>query len=404
MLKHDIIFIAAEPWEHRTWRRRHNVAWNLANEHRVLFLEPPLTLLQPFRELDLNWRHLLNLGRLKYQGRNLYSYSPVRLLPLSLPGSRRFDYYERDKKRIVKKLKKIVRRLEFNNPILWVYYSQRHYNYYGLFGEKITVADWYDKFTAPWASFIEKRNLEDAKIRENRILKEADIVFAVSKELAEDIKPRNKNVYIVQQGVDFHKFNIVPGEIDKRLKKIKYIKRPILSFLGIMHYTVDYDLLNYIAEKKPEWSLMLIGRKWLKDEVDIRNFQRLIKRQNVFDMGELSDELVSIYMQKVDVCLMPMKRIEFNRCAAHLKIWDYMALGKPIVATDQGIKFDCDGFIKKASNKEAFVEAITEALKEERRNAESLAQARKEIARQNSWERRVNQMMEIIESHLSDGN
>ena len=94
MPKHDIIFIAAEPWEHYTWRRRHHVAWNLAKRNRVLFVGPPLTIFQPFREINLNWKHFFGLGGLNYQGRNLYTCSPVRLLPLAIPGSQRFNYYE----------------------------------------------------------------------------------------------------------------------------------------------------------------------------------------------------------------------------------------------------------------------------------------------------------------------
>ncbi|ODS34572.1 MAG: glycosyltransferase group 1 [Candidatus Scalindua rubra] len=402
MSKHDIIFIAADPWEYYRWRRRHHIAWNLAKNNKVLFVEPPLTVIQPFRDIDLNWKHLLNLGRLKYKGGNLYSYSPVRFFPLSLPGSERFGYYERDKKRIFKILKNIIRKLEFKNPILWVYFSEYQYEYYGLFNEKITVADWFDKYTAPaqrkpLQSFVDKQ-----RDREDRILNEADIVFAVSEALAADIEPRNNNVHVIHQGVDFNKFNIEIDENDKRLKQIGYIKRPTMGFLGIMHFTVDYDLLNHIAEKKPQWSIMLIGRKWLGDKVDIDCFQKLVNRKNVFYMGELEDDLVSIYMKHVDVCLMPMKKIEFNRCAAHLKIWDYMALGKPIVAVNQGIKFDCNEFIKVANTKERFVEAIAEVLEEERQNGELLVKTRKEIAMHNSWENRVNQMMEIIDSHLND--
>ena len=56
--------------------------------------------------------------------------------------------------------------------------------------------------------------------------------------------------------------------------------------------------------------------------------------------------------------------------------------------------------MKVADSKEGFIEAISEALEEERQNGESLAQARKEVAKQNSWDDRVNQMMAIIESHL----
>ncbi len=76
----------------------------------------------------------------------------------------------------------------------------------------------------------------------------------------------------------------------------------------------------------------------------------------------------------------------------------------PIVAVDQGVRYDCHEFIKVTDTKEDFVEAIAEALEEERENGESLAKARNNIARKNSWESRVNQMMEIIESHLNDRN
>ena len=49
-----------------------------------------------------------------------------------------------------------------------------------------------------------------------------------------------------------------------------------------------------------------------------------------------------------------------------------MALGCPIVAIDQGVKFDCDEFIKKARNKKDFVDAIVDVLEEKKQSGESL--------------------------------
>ena len=46
-------------------------------------------------------------------------------------------------------------------------------------------------------------------------------------------------------------------------------------------------------------------------------------------------------------------------------------------------------------------QGMADALEEKRQNGESLAEARKNIAKENSWGRRVNQMMEIIELHLN---
>lgn len=399
MASHDIIFIAADPWEHYTWRRRHHVAWNLAKKNRVLFVEPPLTFLNPFRDIDLNWRHLLNLGRLKHQGRNLYSYSPVRLLPLSLPGSWRFNYYETDRQRTFRRLKKIVENLKFKDPILWVYMNKYQYDYYGLFDEKIRVTDWYDKFVTFIGYELTDDELNENTKKQEIILKKSDINFAVSHELGNELRTTGKSVYVIPHGVDYKSFQNSKERKSGIYKSVEKIKRPILGFIGLMHYVVDFDLLVYIAVQRPYWSIMLLGRTWLINKKDKGLFDELIKKKNVYYFGEASRENMPIYLSKVDVCLLPKKRIEFNKFAAPLKIWEYMAAGKPIVAVDQGVKYDCSEFIKVASNKEEFIRKIEECLKE---NKEEEIIKRKQVAKNNSWESRTKQMMGIIEAHLND--
>jgi len=229
-MAHDIIIIAADPWEHYTWRRRHHVAWNLAKENRVLFVEPPLSLFNPFCDIDLSWRHVLNLGRLKHQGRNLYSYSPWRRYPLSLPFSGTFDYERMNRESVINSIKKAVHDLGFKNPILWVYYHPYHYDYYGLFDEKIVVTDWYDKFTAPFGVGIQKDEVDKIRGREDRILKRVDIVFAVSTELAKNIKLRNKNVYVIPQGVDVDSFINVHDNGNKVSRRLRHISIPSSDF------------------------------------------------------------------------------------------------------------------------------------------------------------------------------
>jgi glycosyltransferase involved in cell wall biosynthesis len=404
MTSHDIILVAAEPWEHCTWRRRHHVAWNLAKSHRVLFVEPPLTLFQPFRQINLNWRHLFNLGRLKYQGRNLYSYSPVRLLPLSLPGSELFNYYERDKKRTFNILIKIVRELKMKHPILWVYFSQFQYDYYGLFGERIRVTDWYDKFASYTGIELLPDQILSNKKREENIIKNSDVIFAVSKELGNDLRFSRKSVYAVPHGVDYESFKNMRKRENLVKEYVKRIKHPILGFIGIMYYKVDFELLNYIAEQRSEWSILLLGRRWLNNETDKKLFDELINKDSVHYLGEKPKEELPDYLSQMDVCLMPFKKIEFVKYMAPLKLLEYLAAGKPVVAVYRGVEYEFSEFIKVADSKEAFVKAIAHALEEDRQNGESLAEARKRIARQNSWGTRVNQMIDIIESHLNDLN
>ena len=404
MHQHDIIIIAAEPWEHRTWRRRHHLAWNLAKNNRVLFLEPPLTIFNPFRDIGLSWRHLLNLGRLKYQGRNLYSYSPVRLLPLSFPGAERFNYFKKDQRRIFNKLKKIIKKLQFKDPILWVYFSQYHYDYYGLFDEKVVVTDWFDKFSAPTFRGNSSSWLSEVQKRESNIIANADIVFTASKELHADLNKVHDNVYTILHGVAYESFSKSENRTFK-IGMLDEIKTPIIGFLGLLHYVVDIDLLAFIAESRPDWSIVLMGREWITQDSDRLIWQRLKKKFNVKYFGEVSRDQIPAYLKYIDVGIIPLKKIEFTSYAsAPLKLLEYLAAGKPVVAVDQGFEYEFSEYVEVAKTKEEYVNAIDKILEIERSNGYFLAEKRKEIARQNSWMTRVNQMMEIIESHLNDLN
>ena len=397
MTKHDIIIIGADPWEHYTWRRRHHVAWNLAKENRVLFIEPPLTLLQPFRDIDLSWRHLLRLGRLKHQGRNLYSYSPVRLLPLALPGSRHFNYYERDKKRIFTRVAKIVKKMEFKKPILWIYYYNSQYDYIGLFDEKIIVTDVYDKFAAFSGITEPDDNKEKTKKREKQLLENTDIVFAVSEELKKYIRKFGKDAIVISQGVDYEKYENILLPSKKERRRVEQIPQPRLGFIGIMHYIVDFELLAQVADSRKDWSIVLMGKKWLNNEKDATHFNSLCKRNNVYYLGEIPKEKLPYYLSKLNVGLMPMKKNELNRSASPLKLWEYLAAGKPVVAIDQRVQYNCMEFVKIASSPEEFISLIEESLAD-RRNGQ--IEKMRIIAKNHSWKHRTHEMMEVIESHL----
>jgi len=404
MPKHDIIIIGADPWEHFTWRRRHHVAWNLAKDNRVLLVEPPFTVFQPFNEIQLNWRHLLNLGRFKHQGRNLYTYSPVRLFPISLPGAKRFNYYEIDKKRTFTILKKIVKKLGFSDPILWIYYCIWQYDYYDLFNEKIIITDIYDMYSSHTGNEKEQDLQLSIKKKEKTIINNSDIIFTVSEQLKNCIKSTNKTIHIIHHGVDYNFFQIKKNNEHSIKRNVETINRPILGYIGSMFSKIDFALLNYTAVCKPNWSILLIGSWWLKNEKDIELFDELINKDNVHYLGEKPKEQLPAYLSRMDVCLMPFKKIEFVKYMAPLKLLEYLAAGKPIVAIDREIKYDFSEFIKVASTKKDFVAAIGEALEEERQNDKSLVEARKNIARENSWESRIDQMMKIIELHLDNRN
>jgi len=397
MLKHDIIFIAVEPFEHYTWRRRHHVAWRLAKENRVLWVAPPIPLIGLFFPRHYNLTHyslktLFNLARLRHQGRNLWVYCPVQLLPTwhKIPAIARFN-----KHLFIWALQRVVKKLDMKEIILWLFKNRCDYQYLGLFNEKLVVYDSYDKQTA-FAGFDEGDEWRSSVIGwESRAMRKADIVFAVSGGLFDDAKKFNENCYLIPNGVDYDSYQS-PINVPVNFNLAR-IKRPILGYLGILHYMVDFDLLNYLAESRPDWSILLMGRKLIKVPEDKARFAALTEKENVHYVGEIAREEIPAFLQSIDVCLMPLKKTEINRYADPLKLWEYLAAGKAIVAVDQGIEYHYQNLIKIASDKKGFVNCIEEALRE--KDPQLIAE-RKQAAQENSWDRRVDRMMELVEAEL----
>ena len=393
---HDIVIVADEPWENFTWRRRHHVAWALARDHKVLFVEPPLNVLSPLRHRNIQWERLFNLGRLKHQGRNLYSYSPFKIVPLSLPFSGRLKFDAVNKKIVFSCLKRFANRLDLNRPILWVFFSDKQYEYYGLLDEAIVVGDIYDKIAPSWEGMLPEHVLELQGLQD-RIIRKADIVFTVSRLLLDELAPLHDKVYLVPNGVDYDSFNnAAQAGLDMSFRK------PVIGFLGMMHYIVDFDLLNFIAQSRPEWTLLLMGKENISGAVDRLSFETLIKRHNVVYAGELYRCAIPAYLRITDVCMMPMKRIELRRYANPLKMWEYLAAGKPIVGTEQGSDYGLGEFIETARNKHEFLGAVEKSLGSA--DDVKLVNKRKEVARQNSWAERTGRMLKIIEQNLGKGS
>lgn len=394
--KYNIVLIADEPWENFTWRRRHYVAWALSKNHKVVFVEPPLSLFSILKNRTINWKQIFNLGRCKHQGRKLYSYSPYKLLPLSFPFSNLLKFDSINKQIIFNQLKRYSNKLKIRGPILWVFFSDKQYEYYDSLEPILTVGDIYDKIAPSWEG-MQYKDIQRLERMQAKIIENSDVIFTVSQLLYDELTTLHKNTYLVQNGVDYESFENA-SKSNCIIDDVKQLKKPILAFLGMMHYIVDFELLNYVAESHPEWTLLLMGKENISSKHDKFNFESLVDKSNVVYVDELERQLIPFYLQAADICLMPMKKMELNRYANPLKMWEYLAAGKPIVATDQGCDYGLGDLIRLARNKQEFLIAIEEALITA--NDIDLINKRKEFAKNNSWINRTDRMLKIIEEKL----
>ncbi len=99
----------------------------------------------------------------------------------------------------------------------------------------------------------------------------------------------------------------------------------------------------------------------------------------------------------MDVCIVPLETNELMRLADPNKLYEYAAVGRPIVTLRHSSDLDAlGGFIHVAATKEEFIESIRRALSSEPKRAEL-----REFARRNSWQSRADSIARLITDALS---
>ncbi len=388
MLKNeDIVFISHHPWGD-LWRRRHQIMSRLAGKNRVLFVEPPVSIYTPWKRRPAQHNK---------QVENLFVLPTTNILPFN-----RFRFIDSiNRKFVLFQIKRMIEKMKISTPILWHCFNDYLWDFTGCFGERLVVYDCYDKFTGIGGGWRDKGRIEKW---EKRIVSKADVLFAVSPMLQEHLRQYRQDVHLVTNGVDESFFAVErSGSLPSEATLLSHIPKPIIGYIGSITYKVDYRTLISIAEKKPEWSLVLMGPVNISVS-DRQDFAALKALPNVYFINSVPPEQVPAYVQNIDVCLQPYKSFEqIDYCSFPNKFWEYMAAGKPIVTVRlSGMEeYEKAGLIKIADTSDQFIVGISAALDNE---TVQLAEKRRQMARNNTWSKRVEQMEKHICERLLETN
>lgn len=381
----DIVCLAHEPW-HGPWKAYQQIMSVFAESNQVLYIGPPRRLREGFGEV------LKRAGRrpvLEPITPTLHVYHEPRLLGTvnqHRPFGLRFNGMV-DRLRLAQS-RRLARRLGMAAPILWVF-DPMMIDAVGTFGEKLVVAyvlDNYVEFFPPADTFLRATMAKN----EERLLRRADVVFAVSESLYRHCLERNPNSFLVPNGVNYELFQAVvaKGDIPADVARIA---RPIIGFVGAIQGDIDFSLLDTLFVAHPEWSLVLVG----PDELGSGHsgLQALLRRPNVHYLGCKPVQDVASYIHACDVCIMP----QFVDNATvpdsdNVKCYEYLACGKPIVSTDIPSVRRFRPLVEIARDASEFERCVQKCLHEE----SHWSQMRRVTASDHSWRRRVEALSEAI--------
>jgi GT2 family glycosyltransferase len=208
---------------------------------------------------------------------------------------------------------------------------------------------------------------------EQSLVRSADLVTVSAQGLFEKWANANDNVVLARNATDFKRFatGITSDEPDG-------LAPPVLGYFGAIAEWFDVELVSWLAQKRPEYTFVLIGGV----SVDVK----LLKRcSNVQMLGHRPYDEIPAHLARFDVCLIPFRVNKTTAAADQVKFYEYISQGKPIVSTWLPELEFYREHLYMAENREEFLEALDHAVVED---DPLLRQQRVALARANDWQSR----------------
>ena len=190
-------------------------------------------------------------------------------------------------------------------------------------------------------------------------IKKADVVVTNSLYYTEYAKKNNKNSYMVGQGCDTSLFDDKKRQIEPAAE-LADITKPIIGYVGnIAHIRLDVNLLVYIAQTLQEMQIVLVG-----PEDQVFKESELHQLSNVHFLGSKPENRLPEFIKGFDICINPQVLNITTIGNYPRKIDEYLAMGKPVLATKTVAMEYFAEHTYLAETKEEYVTLIKKALTE----------------------------------------
>ena len=177
------------------------------------------------------------------------------------------------------------------------------------------------------------------KIIESKNLKRADRVVAINEKLKDYAITMGANpdeAYVVRAGVDVERYdpNIDGSEIRreygiKQEDSVLFFMGTLFNFSGLKEVALE---LAKIKDEEPNIKLLFVGKgDALEDIQKIREARHLEKR--IILTGRQPFKRIPEFLAAADICMLPAYNNEIMRDIVPIKMYEYMAMEKPVITT-----------------------------------------------------------------------
>ncbi|MFT4094893.1 MAG: glycosyltransferase [Niabella sp.] len=381
MLKEkDIIIVGQQPWDIEIGSNCKDIALELSKYNRVLYVNSALDRISRYRgRKDPKIQKRLNVIKGRENGlvkikENLYNLYPDCLTESInwIRSTKIFDVLNRRNNTLfARSVKKAIQELAFKDFLLFNDNDMfRSYYLKELLQPALSV--YYSRDNMVGVDYWKRHGLK----LEPKLIEKSDLCTANSEYLADYCRKYNPNSFYVGQGCDLSLFD------DKNLHipdDIAHIDRPVIGYVGALWTSrLDLSLLENLAKKKTDWNWVFVGPE---DE----SFQKSILHQlpNVHFMGARPPQKLPDYIYSFDVCINPQLINAITVGNYPRKIDEYLALGKPCIATDTPSMAVFKEYVYLATTEADYITGIGVLLD---KNSAEQKRNRRNFALSHTWE------------------
>src|SRR4051812_23292825 len=268
--------------------------------------------------------------------------------------------------------------------IFW-YYTPMALAFTSHLEPQITVYDCMDELSA--FKFAPPR----LKQLERQLLENADVVFTGGVSLYEAKKTHHPNIHPFPSSIDKDHF-AQARNMEIEAADQQDIPHPRLGFYGVVDERFDLELIEKVADSRPDWHFVILGPVVKIDPASLPH------RNNIHYLGSRSYRELPTYLAGWDIAVIPFARNESTRFISPTKTPEYLAAGKPVISTSIRDVVDPYGkknLVKIADEPQDFIQAA-ESILSSNETEQWLSQV-DEFLQNNSWDRTWMLMMQQLQ-------
>ena len=380
MIRGQDIICFANDWDSDPLSKKH-IMLRLAEHNRILWVNSignrnPTVSVRDFRRVIKKLADFLRGGIQLTE--NIYVCSPLAIPFHGIAVAQWFNRFW-----LAFQLRLVCRQIGFHAPITWTFVPSSA-DVVGHLGEKQIIYQCVDEYSE--FSGTDKVAILDM---ERRLIKKANLVIVSSARLQQAKTNGHGSPYLVTHGVDVAHFRQACDPETAIPPDIAAIPGPVIGFFGLIEDWVDLRLIRFLAQARPGWSFVLIGKLAI-DDSPVRDLP------NVHLLGHRNYRLLPSYCKAFDVALLPFVINELTLAANPLKLREYLAAGVPVVASAIPEAERLDGLLRIAKTYEEHLQHIDNFLA-----SGVTADQRRRISRSmetESWDSKVEDLSHLVEN------